>query len=472
MKKLVLVSLIAALAAAPAFAEIEFSAWGRGMFSPLIFWTDYNDLDHDGDGWTSESVDDTAGTGAGAGVTWAPSFATEFVISGGTDYVGFGIGMDIDGGGASFGLNSFGAHIWAQPLGSDLLRFTAGRFRDDTLRGRQGVIGNGFEYFVLPDTLRYSENDAIFHRFNQRGGFFPGSPAQGFMVSSRPMEPLFIGLGVTAPLAGMGEEGWVWTPFYAGWVFRTTQIGFGFDLEGIGTVRAQFLGGFMNVDFDCDCDSPWGSRCAAGHLMHIGMNLLDDDEDIDDLDPSRHAAGLAPRIELAFAYTAMEGLLIDFGFKFHLPVTIENMAGPDSELVVREGIFIALGANFEQDAFRLRARLELDAARGTDSTIGGGDTAEWRDGLGLSLRLAPAFNLGFGWAGLHIGMNMRGESSFDGDGNEDNTFRLGFGGFFERDLGGNGIFKTGLTYTLPTSVNGNATGSGVFSIPVLMEFWF
>jgi len=451
MKKMVLLSLIAALAAAPAFAEISLGAWGRGMFSPLMLFGDEND-------GAGNTVNDTGFVGAGAGVTWMESFATEIDISGGNDFVGFGIGIDVAGGWADFGLNAFGAHIWVQPLGSDLLRLTAGRYRDDTLRGRQGHLNNGFEYFVLPDTidLAYGEADAIFHRFNQRGAFFPDAPVQGFMLSSRPIEELFLGFSVTAPLRGMDDRGWGWSPYYAGWVFRTSQIGLGFDIAGIGSVRAQFLGGFMNIDATAEeSDSAWA------HLMYIAGG----EDGLDDLS----VAALSPRIEFAFAYTGMEGLLIDFGFKFHLPSTVDF--GDGLEMVYREGIFLALGASFEQEAFRVRARLELDAGRGDDFTVGG-QTSEWRDGLGLGLRLVPAFNLGFGWAGLDLGVQFRGESSEDGTGLEDNILRLGFGGFFEMDLGGSGIFKTGLTYTLPTSIGGEAVGSGVLSIPVLMEFWF
>jgi len=460
MKKVVFAALVAAMVGTPVLAQnagIMFSAWGRGAFSPFIFVTDEND----GAGGT---IDDTGFIGGGTGVTWGdPSVVTEFEISGSNDYVGFGIGLafsagsTVNMGGISlggFGFNDLGANIWAQPFGSEMLRLTAGRFTEDSLRGRQGTLNGGFGNFVLPFAV--GEQDAIFTRFEQRMDFFPGYFTQGFMISSRPMPNLFIGASATAPLGTSGIDGWIWAPTYANWIFRTTQVGVGYDLDDIGSLRLQFLGGFMNVDM-----TEIETSRASGHLDFLmGMGGL----------PGLIGnANLHPRFELGFAFTAIDDLLMDLGFRFHLPMSLDFGL---TEVVMREGLAIALGTDFRSGDFRIRGRLELDAARGLDMTPAIGSAIEERDGLGFGLNLVPSFDLGFGWVGLDIAMATRGQTRLDGEGMEDNSFRMGFGAFLETALGGNGAFRVGLTYTLPESIGGESVGHGVFAIPVVMEFWF
>jgi len=492
MKKVALLSLVAALIAGPVFAEeagISFGAWGRGAFAPLIMVGDTQNepADADDDGFLS----------GGTGATWgAPNIAVDLNVTGVSEYIGFGLGLRYSGG--AMGFNDLGAHIWARPFGSDMFRVTMGRFVNDTLRGKQGATNHGFENFVLPGSLlgRYNEEDAIFQRFNQRMDFFPGTPGesfliptfdpggnvnpmdewdeinlaganapqQGFMFSSRLTEALFIGLGVTAPLFGADSSG-IWNVGYdASLIWRTFQFGIGYDIEGIGSARAQILGGFRNID-----GRQRDILTGAGHSFDLSEFMIPGASAADAMAP------LASRIEIAFAYTAMENLLIDFGMKFHLPVTItEGAAGvPDVEMIIREGLFLALGANFQSGDFRLRARVEMDAARSVTLSLPAGlENQEWSDGVGFAFRLAPGFDTGFGIVGLDFGLSFRGDQS-NQDGAIENTsrFQMGFGGFFERNLG-SGLFKTGVTYTLPPSIGGYSRGNGVLSIPVILQYSF
>ena len=453
MRKNVLLFLVVTLAAGPAFAQetgIVFNSWARGVFSPLIISND-GWLDHTLPGEPQDGL-----FGAGVGSHWVDNVATELEIRGTSTYVGFGIGLELFGGMDTVSFSNLGAHVWARPFGNDLLRVTIGQFTDYTLRGWQGHIAHGFEYFVLPNIieLMYDERDAIFQHFSQRPLFF-GTPGyahtQGFMLSSRPTDRLFLGVGVTAPLASMGGGGgawsrWLWEPHHVGVVYRTTQVAVAYTIPNIGFLRAQFLGGFMNVNSD--------------NIDHFLVG------DLDEWDTE----GRDARIELGFAFTGVPNLLLDFGFKYHFPIRFDY---GDINYEDSNGIFLAVGAEYTFGDWRLRGRLEMDALR---SWSGGDDY--FNNGVGIGLRLSPAFDLGFGMVGLNIGLQYRSEASTnltdpDSQMASLSIFGLGFGAFFERNFG-NGLFKAGLAYTLPAMIGGDFDfrGPGVFSIPIVIEVWF
>ena len=464
----VLLILILSLTAGPILAQergITFNSWARGVFTPIVAAIgDWPDPDEETVGGALVTIPPgLADFGAGVGVHWTDTIATELEVRGFSQHVGFGIGLEIFGGAEIISFNNLGAHVWARPFGNDLLRITVGMFTDYALRGWQGHINHGFEYMVLPNVigLRYDERDAIFQQFSQRNVFFgDNARTQGFMFSSRPIDGLFLGLGVSAPIATFNEGRntwyrWIWTPHSTNIVYRTAQIAAGYTIPGVGFLRAQFLGGFFNVD-----------ETNAGDFVPFNPEFEGRNTEWREIINERNA-----RFEIAFALTAVQNLLLDIGFKYHFPVTY-NVGGAHFEH--GKGIFAAIGVEYETGAFRIRSRFEMDALDTMD--IAGGN--EYRYAPGFGFRLAPAVELGSfgihnaGWVGLDFGFQYRGDRTVNGEAYPDSSvMAVGIGAFFERNFA-NGLFKVGVTYTFPPWIGGSSFGAGMFSIPVIIEVSF
>ena len=448
MKKLVLFTLIVAMVAGATFAQLadglSIGVWGRGAFAPLIIASDRKD----GNG---DAIKNSGGTYAGTGVTWGDGVWNEIYLTGETDYVGFGVGFYADADAGIGSLNPPGAHVWAQPFGSDVFKVRAGTFTDDTLRGKIGSIDGGFEYFTVGGLW---EEDAIFHGFGRGAGYIGNS---GYMLSSVPAEGLFIGWY-------LGTEGHLWDfGAKASSVYRFMQLGFGYEIADVGLARLQYVGGYLGKD--------------------DGKNLQ---KAIDDEKTNAYNTDYVKdlnkpaRIEAAFAFTGMEDLLIDFGLKLWFPVTLDGKYTPKggSEITfgngrtASNGVDVALGASFGGGDFGLTAR--VDANFGSYSRSDKDDKSA--DGMYLDFGIIPSFNLGFGTLGLDIGLKTTGNSKdYAGDEVKDGSTQFGFGAWISKDLGGNGYIKAGLSYTLPETPadkDNKARGSGVFRIPVVLEYWF
>jgi hypothetical protein len=449
MKKLISFSVIFALLAGMVFAQessISFGAWGRGVFAPLIVETapqaygeaaKENPLD-------PNSKDKKGENYAGAGVTWGEPFARiGFSITGNTEFVGFA--LDINGeAGDSVNVGDF-ASIWAKPFGSDLLKLTVGQFLEDTLRGKIDV-DTGFENFVLGDLGK----DAIFNRFASAGSTYGGAP-NGFMLSSAPIEGLFIGFMV---------NGDIWAnKTRAADAYRYMQIGAGYNIDGIGHIRAQYIGGYLGKDNDPTAD--------------------DYDPAKDKKDKNKPA-----RAEVAFALTAVDNLLVDIGAKIWFPVSGYGKpdGAPPDESKKSYGIGLGLGADFRADAFSVKA--ELVGNMGAYDRDDNDDKST--EGMTFGLNLAPAYDLDFATIGLSLGMRMGGLGVKDEKGDkkekpDPSWTQFGFGAFVQKALG-NGHVKAGLAYTLaPTESTWNVAedkgkkgfnGHGTFSIPIILEYYF
>ncbi|MCL2126788.1 MAG: hypothetical protein FWH38_00920 [Treponema sp.] len=434
MKKLVIFTLIAAIVAGTAFAQladgIVVNGWGRAAFSPLM-----NLGKEKVDG---ETVDDAeADNFAGAGVTWGGQQArVDFRVSGGTDYVGFGIGFNAES--HEVATHDIGAHIWIQPFGTNIFKMTAGWFIDDTLRGKIGNLDGGFSNFVLGYV---PEEDAIFNRFgsgatNSTNG---NNDNNSWMLSSVPIEGLFLGFMVNGALfTGWGGPG-SGTP--AGEAYRYMQLGAGYEIADIGHIRAQYIGGWSGtVDpADPDWDKYW------------------------------YDAGKQARIEAAFALTAVQGLLVDLGAKIWLPLEEKDT------FKVSNGLDFSLGVTFGMDALGIGFRADISGigayARHGEGTIGYKDD-ESTNGALMVFRLVPTYALDFATLGLDAAFAIGGKSkAVNGDSIDDNWSQFGIGAFLQKGLAG-GQLMAGLSFTLPPSYKDGATGRSVFTIPIILEYAF
>ena len=87
--------------------------------------------------------------------------------------------------------------------------------------------------------------------------------------------------------------------------------------------------------------------------------------------------------------------------------------------------------------------------------------------------MVPTFDLGSATLGLDVAFALGGESKNNvGDKMKNNWSQMGMGAFVSKSLG-SGSVKAGLSYTLPwNDKDGKANGSGVFQIPIILEYAF
>jgi len=442
MKKLIAIAVVLALVAGVAFAQtangITVNAWGRGAFSPLKFVsapqdgkgniekvdpTDPNSKDKEGEAYT------------GTGASWGGDKARiDFRINGANDYVGFNVGAVAEA--DQLAGNDDAAKIWVKPFGSEALKLSVGIFVDHTLRGKIGNLDAGFSSMV---GLGTPEEDAIFQRFTSNAG--QGGAPHGYMISSAPVDGLFIGLAVNGGL----DLGWSGTGTVASKAFQYLQLGAGYNIANIGHIRAQYLGGWSGT------------------------------VDTTDADKSKYyEPGKLARIEAAFALTAVQGLLVDLGGKFWLPLEVKDAAGSK---FYSNGIDFSLGTTFNAAPFGIGFRVDIDGLganpKAGDTVIGLDKDDKSERGANTVIRLVPTFDLEGATLGLDVAFKLVGESKkANGDGKEDNTSQLAFGAFVKKGLP-NGSLIAGLSYTLaPNNKDGKPVGSSVFQIPIILEYAF
>ena len=468
------------LTAANVFAQvadgISFGAWGRGVFAPLVVFSDAINA-------SGDTVKDhqNGNVFAGTGSTKANyGFEQEFYLTGAFNNVGFQFGLAFDGesvGGSvtsdRYWYNYLGAAIWVTPLGNEWLKVTGGTFYDDTLWGKIGETNDGFEEFVLPHVIDDAKGeDAIFTRF---GGHYGKN--LGFMLGSSPLEGLFIGARVNAP----GLWGTPGEFNRADDVYRYIQVGAGYEIPGIGHARLQYLGGYSGkvsfkraqkyiddtgVNFD-GAGNPWGNPIPAS------------------LEPNGFHNNPA-RMEAAFALTAVEGLLVDIGCKIYFPVTVEGklyFPAADYQEPYKKtsgGFAVSAAAEYKfLNDFSITGR--VDSAFGAYVRTAEGDKNYHDTNETLptvDFRLSPAYNMGFAQVGLDFGFQMKG-NQIDKNGEPFDpskaSSRWGIGAFIKRSFT-NGHIKAGVTYTSPDVPANEAEKTRIahkmIQIPVILEYSF
>ena len=464
-RKIICFTVLVCVAAAGAFAQmadgISFSMWGRGAFAPLVIFNDAVDAD-------GEILKDHRGnTYVGTGIRPGYGFEHELYFTGNYNNVGFELGLAYDGEespgatSARYWYNYLGAAIWVQPLGNEWLKVTGGTFNDTTLRGKIGEVNEAWEEFVLPGA---GYKDEIFTSF---GGEYQGVRPLGFMLSSVPMEGLFIGVRVNAP----GLD--VTTIHRAAYMYRYIQIGAGYEIPGIGHARLQYMGGYIGNDNNRRLQKYIDDSDYNGPLDNLPRELLP---------RSRH--GNPARVEGAFAFTAIDDLLVDVGVKMFFPVLSSGTLSFPSEDVEIDyhkssrGFAVSAGAIYNFGDIGFTGRI--------DSTFGSYDrTSEdaknyYNDDnyLTLDLRLVPTYNLGFATVGLDFGYAILRGNYIDVNGDPLDPSRAmsrwGIGGFIRRGFS-NGHIKAGITYTSPiifANDQKERMADKMIQIPIVMEYSF
>jgi hypothetical protein len=437
---------------------ITVNAWGRGAFTPMQFVGSPQAAgkvikDADGKDLPSEIY-------AGAGITWGgPQARVDFRINGNSDYVGFGIHSAAESG--SIAGNDNGANLWVKPFANDYLKLTVGTFIEDALRGKVGNLDGGFSNFVLGKT---PEEDAIFNRFGAgpTESTYGGNPAS-FMISSAPIDGVFIGLMVNGALWNWGGPGSGTRAIDA---YRYLQAGAGYNIDGIGHVRAQYVGGWLGTIDPADKDFIKYYGDGENVVWSWPNWVFDDNGDLESWAGPQHMNFNLARIEFAFGLTAVEGLTVDLGAKIWMPLEFKDA------VKISKGIDISVGANFNMDAIGVGFRADVEGLNSYVRGIGPGVDDKSANAMNMIFRLVPTYALDGATLGLDFAFAMKGASKDGkGDAQKDGETQLGFGLFAQKGLG-SGNVKAGMSFTLPPSHEKGADGSSVFQIPIILEYAF
>ncbi len=303
MKKALVVLTLLALcsfvfaqdAEAPA---VKWGAWGRGMFLPAMGGAD-----------TVGNVSESWG---------ANSTRVGINIQGTSENIGFQIDINTDTGAPGAGDQ---AKIWAKPIPE--VKMQLGRIYDDTFRGSTS--------WGAWNWLRYNGmtgDGSVFARVGEYG-------QTNFEVAVTPMDALTVFAG----LGGNGLNLQSMTPETTE-IFKNAQIGFGYNIENIGVLRAQYIGRATGVVVtqDTSYDAITGLTAPAGG----GPVVITYDPTMTVSTPI--AENTYADINAAFKLTAVPNLKVDAGVFF---ATDKDEAGYQAK--------IATDVAYTMDALTLHA---------------------------------------------------------------------------------------------------------------------
>jgi hypothetical protein len=491
----ILAVLLLVLGAVSVNAQITFSAWGRGVVTPLAFTADDDGVHSSVSAVTFTSMDRPV-----IGFT-----ANGRAPSG---QIGFNIDLAYGGGIVDVGDN---AKVWVKPF--EILTLTAGLFKEEELRGKVG--STEFAAWVLPNSSNNEDN--IFQRFDAlagahfkleplkwidspwnglsiQGAF--GSNALGQSVNNiRAILNLFNNEdNETAPGVYDGSDGD--HKMSALDVYKAMQIAVGYRIPDIGLARAQFIGNNRNV-------FRWGEVSSST-------------TQIDQYDEKRLVTGMSTNgdadiIQAAFLFDRIEGLRVDVGTKIPLKyktktnfIVYPRVIGTDGivkyekqnenrkEYTVQKPIVIAAGVSWTPGFLS-----DLNIISRFDFSFGGKieseeDGVKVENGSIFSVWLIPSYSIGQFKAGIDIGFETHGLDTLAIKGQNPDKARtavseytdFGIGPWAELNFAG-GKIRTGIVMMLPGTpryvYNDNSNTYAysprfrekpVFSIPISFTYNF
>ena len=206
MKKIVGTIAAVAVAAGVAFADVGIGSWGRAVWTPVA----YDDADGKVKSWE--------------GISWGGNFSrVGITVHAESENVGFALDMNADDyGNKGIGVHDI-AHFWAKPW--SWLEVKVGKTQDDT--GRGNIAYGMFNWKRMG--AGWTGEDVTFTRF----GNGTGGQAQGAIVKVTPVE----GLWAIAAF-DVQDNGEAVSTFG-----NHAQYGIGYEIDGIGHLRAQYIGG-------------------------------------------------------------------------------------------------------------------------------------------------------------------------------------------------------------------------------------
>jgi hypothetical protein len=388
MKKAIFIIAALVVFTSFTFAQASVGAWGRAIWIPV------------GGG---SGDDDKMVMQNHASWGWNPRVG--MTISGSSDNVGFQADFNVDAGnGGTVGVGD-NAKIWVKPI--DMLTIQAGVFFDDTLRGNA--------VFGAWDWLRYSfinGEDAIFERV---GINEPDGHGANIEIALAPMEGVYLFWATNQIHGALYNEEEIMA------ALSHTQFGAGYTIEGIGQIRAQYVG------------------------------------------EQKYTSADSGYINAAFKLTMVEGLLIDVGMKYWME------SGEQTGNVLSAALY----ASYTMDALTIHAYGDMLMV---DEDYTG------YDDLAFGLAIGVDYNLE-GGIGINADFRYDNEAKTGfllPDGAISAMFGVKLG--FSNGLIGAGIEITTGNFVGTGDAASNWTGfmitktgevdDMVFAIPVRLEYWF
>ena len=263
-KTLIAVAAAAALTATSAFAEITFGAWLRVIASPVAS--------------TGEDII------AGVENSWGWGARTARININGTSEdgkAGFVMGVYND---FESGLGQGDdAYLWVKPV--DTVKVSVGKF-DSPTNGLRGDFTYGSWNWLRPGNWAY----------DGEGLTFDGIWRSGLMVEADPMEGLhaFAVIPMSSSYKSAEE------------VYRNIQVGFGYAIEGVGKLKAQFIGDYSYTTKD--------TKKTDGYIFDTKTGLAKDNEVT--VTGKKDKDATTGQIGVAFDITAIENLYVTVGARF------------------------------------------------------------------------------------------------------------------------------------------------------------
>ena len=279
-KTLIAVAAAAALTATSAFAEITFGAWLRVLASPVA---------HNGE----DAM-------VGVANSWGWGARTARININGTSEdgkAGFVMGVYND---FESGLgDGDDAYLWVKPV--DTVKVSVGKF-DSPTNGLRGDFCYGSWNWLRPYNWAY----------DGEGLTFDGIWRKGMMLEADPIEGLhaFAVIPMSSTYAKAED------------VYKNIQVGFGYAIEGVGKLKAQYIGDYSKKD----------DKAADPKKIWVLGNKKDKDgnwvfDDIESEAPSYKQNTVKAvaanddvmttgQIGVAFDLTAVENLYVTVGARF------------------------------------------------------------------------------------------------------------------------------------------------------------
>ena len=416
-KTLIAVAAAAALTATSAFAEITFGAWLRVLASPVAS--------------TGEDII------AGVENSWGWGARTARININGTSEdgkAGFVMGVYND---FESGLGQGDdAYLWVKPV--DTVKVSVGKF-DSPTNGLRGDFCYGSWNWLRPFNWAY----------DGEGLTFDGIWRQGMMLEADPIEGLhaFAVIPMSSSYKSAEET------------YRNIQVGFGYTIEGVGKLKAQFIG-----------DYGYTTKKKPASTYHFdtetGTGTLDDDVAYDkDQDKTTGQIGVA------FDITAIENLYVTVGARFGIA---DKDYAPDYLKME-----FSAGASY-QVSETMKFSVDGDYKQYQDKVLAGGDDSLFSVGAGVDFTVMDGLAA---VADVRYMSNNYGKKGDDGaisflvgvNKSVSSNGSLGIG--FQGATNGCGLvmndgsgIQAGKSYTL-----GKDGGDGdefVWAIPVSVSVWF
>ena len=431
-KTLIAVAAAAALTATSAFAEITFGAWLRAVAVPVA---------HNG-----EDVVAGVQNSWGYGTRTARLNINAVSEDGKAGFV-MGVYNDFEGG---LGQGD-DAYLWVKPV--DTVKISVGKF-DSPTNGLRGDFCYGSWNWLRPFNWLY----------DGEGLTFDGVSKNGLLVEADPIEGLhaFVAIPLT--------DDYTWnesTTDAAEYIYKNSQIGFGYAIEGVGKLKAQYIGDYAKNKKDVKKTYLLANKSKT-EKGKVTWSLDPESDEKPTWQFNTEGDGnddvkTTGKIGVAFDLTAVENLYVTVGARFGIA---DKDYAPDylkMSFVAGASYQVSEQMKFSADGGYIQYQDKFNADDDSIFFVGAGVDFNVMDGLAAVADVRYMSNK-YGKDGdegaisFLVGVNKSVSSNGS----------LGIG--FQGATNGCGFFNPGDNNE--TGIKANAADDFVWAIPVSVSVWF